>query len=193
MSLKIARALGRNAEQLDVMHRGSLMHDIGKLGISVEVLDKPGRLEDDELQHVMEHPSIGGRILEPITAFSDIMPIVTDHHERWDGKGYPEGLAGEEIHINARILSVADTYDAMTSDRPYRKGRDPEIAIAEICNQAGKQFDPKVVEAFLVVMGRDPNKEVVQPDPDFLGYVAGRGACSITKTNTKTNSMTSVG
>jgi len=175
MSLKIARALGLSPRELDVMHRGALMHDIGKLGISVEVLDKPGRLEDSELQHVMEHPSIGGRILEPITAFSDIMPIVTDHHERWDGKGYPSGLAGEEIHINARILSVADTYDAMTSDRPYRKGRDPEIAIAEICKQAGTQFDPKVVEAFLVVMGRDPEREVVQPDPEYLGYVAGRG------------------
>ena len=176
MSLKIARALGRSREELDVMHRGALLHDIGKLGISVKVLDKPGRLEPDEFKHVMEHPSIGGRILDPISAFSDIMPIVTDHHEKYDGTGYPNGLAGEEIHINARILAVADTYDAMTSDRPYRKGRDPEVAIEEIYNQAGTQFDPKVVNAFLVAMGRDPENERVQPDLDLLGDVAGRSA-----------------
>ena len=176
MSIKIARALGRSRRELDVMHRGALLHDIGKLGISVKVLDKPGRLEPDEFKHVMEHPSIGGRILDPISAFADIMPIVTDHHEKFDGTGYPNGLAGENIHINARILAVADTYDAMTSDRPYRKGRDPEFAIEEICRQAGTQFDPKIVEAFLVVMGRDPENQVPQPDLDFLGDVAGRGA-----------------
>jgi len=173
-SLKIGRAMGRSRKQLEVLHRGALLHDIGKLGISVQVLDKPGRLEADEYRQIQAHPSIGGRILEPISAFADIMPIVTDHHERFDGKGYPNGLAGEEIHINARILAVADTYDAMTSDRPYRKGRDVEAAVAEIWNEAGSQFDPKVVEAFLVAMGQDPEKLLAQPDVDFFGDVAGR-------------------
>ncbi len=159
-----------------MLHRGALLHDVGKLGISVQLLDKPGRLEDHEFKEVKAHPSIGGRILEPISAFADIMPIVTDHHERWDGKGYPNGLAGEEIHINARILAVADTYDAMTSDRPYRKGRDTEAAVEEIWSQAGTQFDPRVVEAFLVAMGRDFDHQIAQKDRYFLGDVAGRGA-----------------
>ncbi len=176
MSLKIAQALGRSRSQLEVLHRGALLHDVGKLGISVQLLDKPGKLEDHEFEEVKAHPSIGGRILEPISAFADIMPIVTDHHERWDGKGYPNGLAGEEIHINARILAVADTYDAMTSDRPYRKGRDTEAAVEEIWSQAGTQFDPRVVEAFLVAMGRDFDHQIAQKDRYFLGDVAGRGA-----------------
>ena len=176
MSLKIARALGRSRSELDVMHRGALMHDIGKLGVAVDILDKPGRLSADEYEHVRAHPAIGGRILEPISAFADIMPIVTDHHERWDGKGYPNGLAGEDIHIDARILAVADTYDAMTSDRPYRKGRTPAVAIQEISGESGAQFDPRVVEAFLTVMGRDPENQLAQPDLEFLGDVAGRGA-----------------
>jgi putative nucleotidyltransferase with HDIG domain len=176
MSLKIARALGRSREELDVMHRGALLHDIGKLGISVKVLDKPGRLKDEELQHVKQHPSIGGRILDPISAFADILPIITDHHEKYDGTGYPNGLAGEEIHINARILAVADAYDAMTSDRPYRKGQPPEVAIDEICKQAGIQFDPEVVDAFLIAIGREPAQKPVRPDLDLIDDVAGRSA-----------------
>ncbi len=176
MSLKIARALGRSRRELDVMHRGAMLHDIGKLGISVAVLDKEARLKPGEMERVMEHPSIGGRILDPISAFADIIPIVTGHHERFDGSGYPNGLAGEEIHINARILAVADTYDAMTSDRPYRKGRPPEDAIDEICRQAGTQFDPKVVDAFLVAVGRDPENKLAQRDLDLLDDVAGRSA-----------------
>jgi len=176
MALKIAQALGRSRSELQVLHRGALLHDVGKLGISIALLDKPGRLEYDEMQQVMAHPSIGGRILEPISAFADILPIVTDHHERWDGRGYPNGLAGEEIHINARILAVADTYDAMTSDRPYRKGRDTDAAVEEIRNEAGSQFDPRVVEAFLVMIGRDPKNLQVQPDLGLFNDVAGRGA-----------------
>jgi putative nucleotidyltransferase with HDIG domain len=176
MSLKIASVLGRSRRELDVMHRGALLHDIGKLGVAVTVLDKPGLLETDERQHLMEHPSIGGRILDPISAFADIIPIITGHHERFDGMGYPNGLAGDEIHINARILAVADAYDAMTSDRPYRKGRSPEVAIEEIRSQAGTQFDPKVVDAFLIAVGRDPENTIVPPDLDQLDDVAGRSA-----------------
>jgi len=176
LSLRIARALGRSQSEIEVLHRGALLHDVGKLGISMEVLNKPGRLDDDEMAHVRSHPSIGSRILEPISAFADIMPIVTDHHEKWDGTGYPNGLTGEEIGINSRILAVADTYDAITSDRPYRKGREPAVAVEEIRIHAGTQFDPRVVEAFLVAMGWDSENQVVQRDLDFLGDVAGRGA-----------------
>ncbi len=175
-SLKIARALGRSPRELDVLNRGALLHDIGKLGISAQVLDKPGRLDANEVMHVRTHPSIGGRILEPISAFFDIMPIITDHHERWDGTGYPNGLAGEEIHINARILAVADAYDAMTSFRPYRRGSEDEVAIAEISREAGKQFDPEVVEAFLAVTSRGAENQVARPDLDFFDDAAGGGA-----------------
>ncbi len=175
-SIRIARALGQSRSEIDVLHRGALLHDIGKLGVSMEVLNKPGRLDDDEMAHVMDHPAIGGRILEPISAFADIMPIVTDHHEKWDGTGYPNGLAGEEIDVNSRILAVADTFDAITSDRPYRKGREPAVAAEEIRIHAGTQFDPRVVEAFLVAMGRDSEDQLVQGDLDLLGDVAGRGA-----------------
>jgi putative nucleotidyltransferase with HDIG domain len=173
LSMKIAKVMGRGESELEVLHRGALLHDIGKLGISMKVLDKPGRLSDDEYRQVMSHPSIGGRILEPISAFADILPIVTEHHEKWDGTGYPNRLAGEEIDINARILSVADTWDAMTSDRPYRKGCDPEFALTEICNEAGAQFDPRVVEAFLVAMGEDPGRLAAQSELDDLPEAAG--------------------
>ena len=176
MSLRIAQALGRSRSEIEVLHRGALLHDIGKLGISMEVLNKPGRLNDDEMAHVRSHPSIGSRILEPISAFADIISIVTDHHEKWDGTGYPNGLAGEEIDINPRILAVADTYDAITSDRPYRKGRDPAVAVEEIRIHAGTQFDPRVVAAFLVAMGQDSENQLEQQDLGFLGDVAGRGA-----------------
>jgi putative nucleotidyltransferase with HDIG domain len=173
LSMKIAKVMGRNESELEVLHRGALLHDIGKLGISMKVLDKPGRLSADEYRQVMSHPSIGGRILEPISAFADILPIVTEHHEKWDGTGYPNKLAGEEIDLNARILSVADTWDAMTSDRPYRKGCDPEFALTEICNEAGTQFDPRVVEAFLIAMGEDPGRLATQSEMDDLPEAAG--------------------
>jgi len=173
MSLKIAKVMGRDESELEILHRGALLHDIGKLGVAMKVLDKPGRLSNDEFRQVMSHPSIGARILEPISAFADILPIVTEHHEKWDGTGYPNRLAGEEIDIDARILSVADTWDAMTSDRPYRKAGDPEFAVTEICNEAGKQFDPRVVEAFLIAIGEDPGRLTARSEQEDLPEAAG--------------------
>ena len=173
LSLKIAKVMGRSESELEVLHRGALLHDVGKLGISMKVLDKPEGLSADEYGQVMSHTSIGGRILEPISAFADIMPIVTEHHEQWDGSGYPNRLVGEEIDIDARILSVADAWDAMTSDRPYRKGCDPEAAMTEICNEAGRQFDPRVVEAFLIAMGGDPGRLAARSNQDDLPQAAG--------------------
>jgi len=173
MSMRIARQLGHSDSELEVLHRGALLHDIGKLGISVKLLDKPGRLDDDEMEQVMNHPSIGGRILQPITAFADILPIVEQHHEKFDGTGYPEKLAGDEIDINARILAVADTYDAMTSDRPYRKGFDHEKAVRLILEETGTQFDPRVLKAFMLAIGEDPERVPKWTGEDVLPDVAG--------------------
>jgi HD-GYP domain-containing protein (c-di-GMP phosphodiesterase class II)/HAMP domain-containing protein len=173
MSLRIAAKMGRSESELEVLHRGALLHDIGKLGISVKLLDKPGRLDDEELRQVMTHPTIGGRILQPISAFSDILPIVEQHHEKFDGTGYPSKLAGEEIDINARILAVADTYDAMTSDRPYRKGFEHEKAVSLILEESGTQFDPKVLRAFMLAVGEDPDRVPEWSRDDALPDVAG--------------------
>ncbi|MFC2144166.1 HD domain-containing phosphohydrolase [Acidobacteriota bacterium] len=173
MSMRIAKQVGYSDSELEVLHRGALLHDIGKLGISVKLLDKPGKLEADEIQQVMNHPSIGGRILQPITAFADILPIVEQHHEKFDGTGYPKKLAGDEIDLNARILAVADTYDAMTSDRPYRKGFDHEKAVRLILEETGTQFDPRVLRAFMKAIGEDPGRVPEWADESAFPDVAG--------------------
>jgi putative nucleotidyltransferase with HDIG domain len=150
--LKIGSVLGLSSEELDVLHRGGMLHDIGKIGVPADILDKPGKISEREKDFIREHVRWGARILEPISAFAEIMPIVLQHHERFDGSGYPEGLAGEAIHLNARILAVADTFDALTSHRPYREAIGREQAIEIIKEGAGSQFDPKIVLAFLEVM-----------------------------------------
>jgi len=140
------------------LHRAALLHDIGKVGIPLSILDKPGALDDEEYAMIKKHPSIGARILEPIGSYKDIVPMVLQHHERFDGKGYPSGLSGNEIDIGARILSVADVYDALKSDRPYRKGWALERVVDLITEEAGRQFDPVVVEAFLAIMGQEKTR-----------------------------------
>lgn len=152
LSLDLARKVGLGAEDLEILHRGGLLHDIGKIGVAVDVLDAPGALTAEQWERVKEHPVIGGRILEPIRAFAPALPIVLQHHERWDGKGYPYGLSGEEIHPLARVLAVADTYDAMASARPYRRALDAGVALAEIRDGAGTQFEHGLVRAFLEMM-----------------------------------------
>jgi putative nucleotidyltransferase with HDIG domain len=173
MSMRIAKQMGRSDSELEVLHRGALLHDIGKLGISVKLLDKPGKLEPAEIEQVKNHPSIGGRILQPISAFSDILPIVEQHHEKFDGSGYPKKLAGDEIDINARILAVADTYDAMTSDRPYRKGFDHEKAVRLILEETGTQFDPRVLRGFMMAIGDDPGRVPQWTNEGGWPHVAG--------------------
>lgn len=152
MALEIGTLLKLAPKELDNLHRGSLLHDIGKIGVPVGILDKPGKLDDDEYQVVKTHPQIGARILEPIAAYETIIPIVLQHHERYDGKGYPNGLSGDDIDIGARIVAVADVFDALKSDRPYRKGWPVERVIGLITQEAGRQFDPKIVEAFLSII-----------------------------------------
>jgi putative nucleotidyltransferase with HDIG domain len=152
-ALEIGHALGLSQDELENLHRGALLHDIGKIGIPAVILDKPGKITDEEFQLIQEHPTKGARILEPIAAYSHIIPLVLQHHEKFNGKGYPDGIAGKEISLGGRILAVADVFDALISDRPYRKGMGLERTIGIIKEDSGTHFDPNVVQAFLKVMG----------------------------------------
>jgi HD-GYP domain-containing protein (c-di-GMP phosphodiesterase class II) len=132
---------------------GFFLHDIGKVGIPEAVLCKPGPLDLEEWKVMRAHPEIGARIVEPIRFLADAVEIVRAHHERWDGKGYPSGLAGEAIPLAARIFSVVDSFDAMTSDRPYRRAMSRARALDQIREGSGTQFDPEVAATFLDMMG----------------------------------------
>lgn len=128
---------------------GFLLHDVGKVGVPDAILNKPGPLDEDEWKVMQTHPVVGVQLVEPIRILGDAIAIIKSHHERWDGGGYPEGLAGEDIHIGARIFSVIDTWDAMTTTRPYRKALPVHAALEEIDVHAGTQFDPEVATAFV--------------------------------------------
>ncbi len=158
VALEIGSVLGLPQKDMDNLHRAALLHDIGKLGVPVEILDKSGALDDDEYRMIKKHPKIGVRILEPIASYKEILPIVMHHHERYDGKGYPDGLSGDAINIGARILAVADVFDALSSDRPYREGWAFERVIDLINKEAGHQFDPDVVKAFLSIVRQKKTK-----------------------------------
>ena len=136
-------------ESIEKIRFAGLIHDIGKIGIKESILNKPGKLTDEEYRHIKSHPEVGERILAPIVEDKEILEIVRHHHERYDGKGYPDGLKAERIPLGARILAVADTYDAMTSERPYREAMSIETACNEIKRCKGTQFDPAVADAFL--------------------------------------------
>ncbi len=138
-------------EKENIIH-AALLHDVGKIGISDAILLKPEKLTQSEWEIVKEHPWRGKEILEPLSFLQEAVPIVCHHHERYDGQGYPGKLKGEEIPLGARILAVADSYDAMSSDRPYRKRLSEEECLAELKKAAGKQLDPRIVEAFLRVL-----------------------------------------
>ncbi len=149
MAVMLGREMGLESRDLDILHRGSLLHDLGKIGIASEILDKPGRLTEAEMEIVRGHVAIGARILEPIAQLSDLLPLVLQHHEWFDGKGYPNRLAGEQIEPLARILAVVDIYDALRSPRPYREALDHEPVMNMITIAAGAQLDPQVVGAFV--------------------------------------------
>ncbi len=148
-TIELGRALGLNADKLKLIARGAFLHDLGKIATPDAILLKPGRLDDEEMAVMQEHCARGYEIVCKIPFLSDAAEIVYAHHERFDGKGYPRGLSGEAIPLGARIFAVADTLDAMTSDRPYRKGTSFAAAMEEIAQCAGGQFDPKIVEVFL--------------------------------------------
>lgn len=148
-SCAIANVLGMPAEEIAVLRVGALIHDVGKIGVPDNILRKAGPLLPEEYGVIMQHPSIGRKILEDVEGFQPYLDIVELHHENHDGSGYPRGLRGDEIPLEARIVHVADAYDAMTSDRPYRDGMSHEDAIAQIRRWSGTQFDPNVAAAFL--------------------------------------------
>ena len=144
-------AMGISGEQTAFLRRGALLHDIGKIGVPDNILRKPAALSDAEWQTMRRHPEFGARIIAGIPFLQDVSQIVRHHHERWDGKGYPDRLAGEAIPLGARIFAVADSFDAMTSDRPYRRAMSVEEACDEIARCRATQFDPTVVDAFMTI------------------------------------------
>jgi putative nucleotidyltransferase with HDIG domain len=146
--MKIARVLGLSVSETAELEFGFLLHDIGKLAIPDSILYKPGRLTAEERALVVQHPVVGAEIVRDIEFLAQPMQVVRYHHERWDGSGYPDGLAGEEIPLSARVFAVADVLDALTSDRPYRRASPLGEARAMIVAESGEHFDPRVIEAF---------------------------------------------
>lgn len=156
----IAEEMGCSEEELDVINVAGSLHDIGKIGIRDDILLKPGRLTGEEYEKIKEHPVIGADIISKLGLWDREMEIIRHHHERYDGNGYPDGLKGEEIPKLARIMSVADCYDAMASDRSYRRKMDKNEALAIIRENSGSQFDPEVVKAFLGIAAHDLPEDV---------------------------------
>lgn len=152
-AVAVAQKLGVTGDEMEAIRTGAVLHDIGKLGVPDYVLLKPGKLSEDEYAKMKLHPVIGADILEPVNFPWPVVDVVRHHHERWDGKGYPDGLAGEAIPLGARILTVADVYDALTTDRPYRPAWPHEQTEAYLIAQAGIQFDAGVVSAFISIVG----------------------------------------
>lgn len=150
---EIAKEIGLDEDEIKNLRLAGLLHDIGKIGTYDHLLDKPSKLTTEEFEIVKKHPAQGAEILKEIKQLKDIIPLIRHHHERFDGRGYPDGLRGENIPLGARILHVADSFDSMTADRPYRPAPGLEYAISEFKKYAGLQFDPQVVEAFLRVIG----------------------------------------
>lgn len=148
-SVKLAKALGLPAKKVKQVELSAILHDIGKIGIPDSILRKPGGLTEEEYEIIKKHPVTGYNILKSIDGLDDVLNGIKYHHERYDGKGYPEGLKKDEIPLVARIIAIADTLDAITSDRPYRKGLDFEYALEEIKNAKGSQLDPELVDVFL--------------------------------------------
>ena len=147
-SLRLGREYGLNSDEMKSLEFGSLLHDIGKIGVPDSILRKPAKLTDEEWVRMREHPLHGQQILRGIEFLQGAARVVAQHHEKWDGSGYPLGLREHDIDICARIFAVADAFDAITSDRVYRRGKSYEAAAQELDDWAGRQFDPKVVEAF---------------------------------------------
>ncbi len=149
LTLRLARAMGMSEKDLGHVRHGALLHDIGKMGVPDNILLKPGNLTDDEWALMKQHPEFAKQMLSPITYLEEVVDIPYAHHEKWDGSGYPRGLAGQQIPLSARIFAVADVFDALTSNRPYRDAWPVPKTLDYIREQSGKHFDPEVVKAFL--------------------------------------------
>lgn len=161
-AVAVAHALGLSRQEVENVRLGAILHDVGKIGIPDAVLNKPGKLTPEEYETIKEHAAIGARIVQSVGALQGVVPIVRHHQERYDGSGYPDGLAGEDIPLGARIIGVVDTYGAMTEDRVYRKAPGHARAIDELQRLAGKQFDPVVVAAFVKLIDEHPELAEVE-------------------------------
>jgi len=151
----VAGELGLGDTERSTLHMAALVYDIGKVGIPVDVLNRRGDLSAEDKVTIRSHPEVGKRLLESATRLSALAPIVLHHHERWDGSGYPDGLRGEQIPFEARVIALCDAWQAMVSERPYRPALTPEEAVAELRAGAGRQFDPGLVEVFISGMQRE--------------------------------------
>ncbi len=148
-SMSVGREIGLHADMLETLEYGALLHDIGKIGVMESILSKPGKLTKEEFDHIKRHPVIGDTIISNVDFLKKMRPVVRNHHEKFDGSGYPDGLKSTSIDILARIVSVADTYDAITSDRPYRSAMSRERALAILMENRGGQFDGELVDVFV--------------------------------------------
>ena len=157
-SKELGKEIGLTSDELYKLELAALFHDIGKIGIPDSILLKPTRLDENEFSVMKSHPQRSEEILRSFKPFDDIAKYARHHHERYDGKGYPDGLKGESIPYFSRIILIADTFDAMTSDRPYRKGLSYEIAFSELAEFSGSQFDPKLSDSYVKAMKKDQEK-----------------------------------
>lgn len=168
-SVRLGRKMNFDEKQIEALSYGGVLHDIGKIGINVNILQKPGKLTEKEFDIIRNHPIIGERIIKPIEFLKDVLPIVSQHHERFDGMGYPHGLEGSQTVPEARVLAVADAYDAMRTPRPYRDPLPQTEAIAELRRCSSTQFDPIVVEHFLAILEDDPEVRKLEESLSLVG------------------------
>lgn len=173
LAVMIGLEMKFNSQSLADLAAGALMHDLGKLMIPKEILNKPGSLNQDEFSIIRKHPLIGMNIVMPLAESREQITPVYQHHERWDGKGYPDGLKRDEIHVNAQVLAVADVFDALTTDRPYRPGFPPNHAVEIIMRGEGLEFSPRVVQAFLQTVVLYPENTMVTLNTGEVGMVVG--------------------
>jgi putative nucleotidyltransferase with HDIG domain len=148
----VAKELNLAKEDIELIKQAAMLHDLGKIGISENILLKKGKLSKKEFDEIKKHPQIGADIIRPIQFLHDLIPFIFYHHERWDGKGYPSGIKGEDIPLGARVIAIADVYQALISDRPYHKAFTKKAAIEIIKKSSGTQFDPRIVNAFLKIV-----------------------------------------